>query len=57
MNRKGDLIIPFALILSLFSLMLGALAGNSIGRKNQAERKVGVLDVSDPRPLDEQNQK
>lgn len=48
MNRRGSLLVPFALILSLFSLLLGALAGNVIGRKNTIEAQVGVLDVHAP---------
>jgi hypothetical protein len=45
MNRRGDLFIPFTLILSLLSLLLGAMGGNYIGRKNQVLSKTSPLDV------------
>ena len=56
MNRKGDLLIPFSLVLSALALLIGALMGNSIGRKNDARGEVSVLDVkpihrsSQPKP-------
>lgn len=57
MTKRGGLLIPFALILSMFALLLGTLTGNIIGRKNQIEKKVGPLDVYAPAAPDLQTQR
>jgi hypothetical protein len=59
MKKRGGLLIPFSLVLSMLALLLGALYGNYMGRKDQVVGKTSPLDVyTAPVPTpDLQNQK
>jgi hypothetical protein len=61
MNKKGGLLIPFSLVLSALALLLGAMFGNAVGRKNAEENKSSMLDVTTrsyqaPQPVSDRQQ-